>query len=361
LADERTKITELATAAGMMLGADHRDLDLLAALDIPGIPEEEWRPPLEAAAEDWHRYHGILRAALANGATFRETVLRSRDPDSIEWRGQHRTMWVSDAPVDLRVNDVYLVSAKYDSVCLLNRAPRSVFDELLATTSSGRGPNWYAEIAPAEYVDFYEALVSSLDASGGTPRDELPGAPEALTREARVHLKYGMKPWARTLPDDAKRAYERMCAVVSHETAERWRAALAKATEATKLGMLAQMIRLCGTVYWLLGQAGERPVRCRVGDAVELRRAYRLRSFDISVPSAVGQPRVDWRAVLEPRAGAAARVERSVVAGFCEVRWSHGKFQGNPECKVQLRTPVWQLPGYTPFDGDDEGRLAFEM
>ena len=37
------------------------------------------------------------------------------------------------------------------------------------------------------------------------------------------------------------------------------------------------------------------------------------------------------------------------VDGFCEVRWSHGKLQGMPECKVQVRTPLAELPGYDPM------------
>jgi hypothetical protein len=123
MADQRTQITELGTAAGILLGDDHTRLDLLDALEIPGIAEEVWRPPLEAAADDWHQHHKVLRASLANGAAFRASVLSGRDPHTDEWRGGSKTMWVSDAPVDLRINDVYLISAKYDSVCLLTARP----------------------------------------------------------------------------------------------------------------------------------------------------------------------------------------------------------------------------------------------
>ena len=345
MADERTQVTELGTAAGMVLGEAHADLDLLPAVEIPGVRDAVWRPPLEAAAEPWHRHHGILRAALANGAAFRAAVLKGSDPDRIDWRGSARAMWVSDAPVDLRVNDVYLVSAKYDSVCLLNRAPASVFDDLLASKAGARRPSWYGEVAPGEYRCLYGALVEALEDEGLAGADEFPDEPAGLTRDHRVHLKYLMKPWTQTIPDGARAAYDALCAAASQATAARWGASLARASEAAKLTMLAQMIRLSGTVYWLLGQAGDRPVRCRVSDAGTLRDVYRLRSFATAVPPLVGQPRVDWKATLEPRRGAVG-VEPRTVDGVCEIRWSHGKFQGNPECKVQLRTPVWKLPGY---------------
>lgn len=348
MADERTQITELATAAGIMLGKEHAHHDLLDVLDIPGIQDDSWRPLLLTAAEDWHRYHPILRAALANGASFREHVLRGREPNSIEWRGGSKTMWASDAPVDLRVDDVYLISAKYDSVCLLNRAPAAVFDGLLASTSGGRSPNWYEFVAPAEYLAFYERFIAALEEQMGTGEFEFPPHPRDLDRGAKVHLKYLMKPWTRSLPDGAAEAYRKLCGAVSSRTADHWQSKLDAASESSKLSMLAQMIRLCGSVYWLLGQAGDRPVRCKVADSVSLREQWRLRRFRVAAPTSPGQPRVDWAAELEPRLASGGGAV--TVDGFCEIRWSHGKFQGNPECKVQLRTPVWDLPAYAEFD-----------
>jgi hypothetical protein len=349
MADQRTQITELGTAAGILLGDDHHRLELLDALDLPGIPETVWRPPLEAAAEDWHQHHKVLRASLANGAAFRASVLGGRDPQTVEWRGGSKAMWVSDAPVDLRVNDVYLISAKYDSVCLLNRAPAAVFDHLLAAGGSARNPHWFETVAPVEYQLFFEALIDALVVEGGADRHHFPATPAELTKAERVHLKYVLKPWTRSLPGGAADAYRSMCAAVSTATADRWKGTLNAASDTVKLGMVAQMIRLSGSVYWLLGQSGDRPVRCRVGDAASLRSTYRLARFDVELPASVGQPRVDWTAHLEPRRGVPG--EAAVVVGFCEIRWSHGKFQGHPECKVQLRTPVWQLPGYTELAG----------
>jgi hypothetical protein len=51
VASERTNITELATAAGMMLGRDFAEIDLVEALELPGIDDARWRPWLEPAAE----------------------------------------------------------------------------------------------------------------------------------------------------------------------------------------------------------------------------------------------------------------------------------------------------------------------
>ena len=48
------------------------------------------------------------------------------------------------------------------------------------------------------------------------------------------------------------------------------------------MAMLAQMIRVCGTTYWLVGQAEHRPVRCKVVDSTTWRQRYRLTALDVT-------------------------------------------------------------------------------
>lgn len=121
------------------------------------------------------------------------------------------------------------------------------------------------------------------------------------------------------------------------------------------MAMLAQMVRVCGSTYWLLGQADDRPVRCKVVDTTTFRQHCRLSRFDVFERPDGGLPQVDWRATLTPAAKAPLHVIESgprVIDGFCEIRWSHGKLQGSPECKVQLRTKVADLPGYVALEND---------
>jgi hypothetical protein len=351
MATARTNLTELATAAGMVLGERGADLSLLDTLEIPGIERSVWAPVLSVAAEDWHNDNPMLLAALANGAAFRKHVLKGVEPHRVEWTGGKKAMWASDAPVDLRVNDAYQISAKYESVCLLNRAPVAVFDNLLERNSNGRSPSWYHVVAPAEYETFYVAYLNALDPSE-YDTTVLPLSADGLSMDNRASLKRLTKTWARKMPKEPAAAYKQFAQVVSCETATRWRGTLAAASERTKLEMLAQMIRVCGSNYWLLGQADNRPVRCMVIDSHTWRAQYKLRASDVIERPDAGQPQVDWKATLEPRPDATDDVKADgvrVIDGYCEIRWSHGKFSGNPECKVQLRTKVANLPGYQPL------------
>jgi hypothetical protein len=351
MATARTNLTELATAAGMVLGHRSADLSLLDTLEITGIDRSVWAPVLSVASEDWHVDNPMLLAALANGAAFRRHVLKGIEPHRIEWTGGKKAMWASDAPADLRVNDAYQVFAKYESVCLLNRAPVAVFDNLLERNSNRRSPSWYHVVAPVEYEAFYFAYLNALDP---TEYDAtvLPASAGQLSKDNRESLKRLTKAWVRKMPPEPAAAYKQFAGVVSCETAKRWTAALAAASERTKLEMLAQMIRVCGSNYWLLGQADNRPVRCMVMDSHTWRASYKLRAFDVIERPDAGQPQVDWKATLEPRPAATDDIKAEgvrVIDGYCEIRWSHGKFSGNPECKVQLRTKVADLPGYKPL------------
>ena len=71
------------------------------------------------------------------------------------------------------------------------------------------------------------------------------------------------------------------------------------------------------------------------------RERYELKRFTV-VDAHAGQPQVDWRAEILDRVTS----QRRSVDGYCEIRWSHGKLQGNPECKVQVTTPLEEIPGY---------------
>lgn len=303
MATLRTSVTELGTAAGMVLGDDHDDLTLLEALEIPGIEESVWRPYLETAAEDGHHLRSILKAALANGAAFRANVLKGRDPDRIEWRGTKHTLWVSDSPADLTVNQTINVSAKYDSKCFLNRAPAALFQEVLSGTIKTKRPDWYRVVAPAAYDAFYLALVLALEEQG-TSLVDFPTTPAELTKSQRQTLKWHMKTGQKKMPEPVAAAYQQLSSAVSVASAAAWRDALAAANDTVRMSMLAQMLRISGTTYWLLGHAAGKPVRHQVVSTHRLREVYRLKTFTVIERPDAGQPRVDWQAVLQPKKGA---------------------------------------------------------
>ena len=181
--DDRTTVTELATALGTLgLG------DLPATLARrPGqldIPDATWQQ-LDALHASG-RFDAEFATAFANGRAFLEAedALRGRRPRLIEWTGGRRPPGDEVAPVDLRIDHVYLVSCKYLSRNIANPSPARLFDGLLATSGEWEQTDWYEVVAPEELRALY-------DACRGAPPGltDLPDDPGALATEERQRLR----------------------------------------------------------------------------------------------------------------------------------------------------------------------------
>lgn len=338
MASPRTALTELGTAVGLVYEPSAPWPESVEVLEIPGLGAEQWRPVVLPATTPGAANRELLLAAMANGRAFRRVVLGGRAPRRIHWTGADRSVWSSEIPRDLTVDGVYFIQAKHDSTCVLNTAPGSVFEHLLAETDRPAGGSWFSEVAPLELQAYYDAVRHHAG-----PGD-LPADVDALSRADRDALKRLLR--TREQPgDEEEDRYRELCEAVSKRSANHWVVRLGRATPAQRTRMLLRMLRLAGGPYWLLGTKGAEPLRLEVVDTRAWRNRFELRSFDAH-PAGAGQPQVDWCATVIDRTGGS----EVLIEGSCEIRWSHGKLQGSPECKVQVTTPLPALPGYDPME-----------
>jgi len=333
MATDKTKLTELGTAVGLIYEPSDGWDGALERLEIPGIATEVWQPVVLPATRPDSPSRELLLRALGNGRAFRRQVLRDRRPDRVEWSGGIRAVWTSDVPRDLTVDGVWFIQAKYDSTCVLNTSPGALVDELLVDHTLESRLSWFEEVALDQLQAYYEHVRASIALA------DLPTSVRDLDKAAKSVLKRAMRSRLPSPTEDA--AYAELCRAVSLETVLRWRHRLHAATLPQRTQMLFRMLRIAGGPYWLLGTKGHAPVQLRVTDTRNWRERFELKRFTV-VDAHAGQPQVDWRAEITDRVGG----ERRSVEGYCEVRWSHGKLQGNPECKVQVTTPLEQIPGY---------------
>jgi hypothetical protein len=350
MATDKTRLTELATAVGLVYEPSVADPLRLRDLVVPGIDAEIWQPAVLPATEVGSPSRELLLRALDNGRAFRHTVLRGRRPDHVDWVGGSRAVWTSDIPRDLTVDGVWFIQAKYDSTCVLNTSPGSLVDDLLADHSPEARHSWFEEVALDQLQGFYRQVRSAVGVQlpgdpTGRGAGPLPEDVRDLDKAGRAQLKAWMRapaasPASSSAAQDA--AYAELCRAVSLETTLRWRHRLHASTLPQRTQMLFRMLRIAGGPYWLLGTKGHEPLRLRVADTRAWRERFELKRFDV-LDAHAGQPQVNWRA--EIRDGQ----DRHLVEGYCEIRWSHGKLQGNPECKVQVTTPPPLIPGYEPM------------
>ena len=392
---DRTTVTELGTGLGM--------------LGLAGIDESvRSRTPVmhSLSPEMWDRlerlraggaYDAEFHAAWANGQAFLTAGdgLRGRLPLVVEWKGTGRAPGDEVAPIDLRVDHVYLISCKYLSKILFNVSPASIFDSLLFG-GPGRGPraarealpgggDWYAEVAPDEYEALYECVrLAARHAEDGAPpssptastRSENPGHPPAavalpglggrevaavpaadgartsavppalhhlppravdLTVSQREALGHWLRPgW----PRGAKDLYAALSGAVARASARRWEAAMGD-RGGTGEAMLWRLLRMGSAPYFVLGSSAERSLRLRIATSWDWRQQFQLIAITME-GQAGGQPRVGWEAIVRDRSSH----EVHSVVGHIEVRWSHGRFGGLPEAKGYLDTPHHLVPGY---------------
>lgn len=341
---DRTLVTELATALGTL---PYPDLPAALASRSPvlRIDEATWSRLDRLYTGD--TYQAEFQSAYQNGQALAvaDDGLAGRPPRIVEWTGGRRPPGDEVAPIDLRIDHVYLISCKYFSANIANPSPARLFEGLLATTGTWERTDWYQAVAPDEYQMLY---ATCRDAAG---LDDLPEASAELTGPDRDRLRRSLT--ARDYPHQARDAYRQLSAAVSTRSAERWSRRLA-AIDPER--MVWRLLRIGSAPYYLLGAHGSSGVRLRVDTPWDWHHRYRCHELHVA-PARAGQPRVDWSARCTERATRAART----VEGHVEIRWSHGRFGQPPEAKIYLDTPVDQVPGYHPLEppGEDgQGRFA---
>lgn len=283
-------------------------------------------------AHDGRGLAAEFAAAFANGRAFLDASegLRGRRPLSIEWKGSHRAPGDEVAPIDLRIDHVFLVSCKYLSRILINASPFHLFDRLLQGSHGAREADWYGHVAADAYQALYEAVCRAAGLED-LPR-EVGELRTAEHRQLSATLAGG---W----PPSTKARYDELVGQVSTETATRWRERAS--SQSSREALYWRLLRMGSAPYFVLGASSAAPLRLRVATPWDWRLQFKLRSFDLAAQPG-GQPRVGWRAVVEERH---TRVSREVI-GHVEIRWSHGRFSGNPEAKVYLDTAHGEVPGY---------------
>lgn len=330
---DRTLVTELATALGTLPFPDLQSA-LAGRSEVLRIDQPTWDQLAHLHAGGAYRADFV--AAYGNGQAFAAATdgLAGRPPHLVEWTGGRRPGGDEVAPIDLRIDHVYLISCKYLSANVANPSPARLFDGLLATTGSWGQGDWYAVVAPGAYQELYTACRQATGLS------ELPATATGLTSADRERLRQVLP--GRQYPEAARDAYRRLCAEVSACSAERWRAALASVDPER---MLCRLLRIGSAPYFLLGAHGNDSLRLRVDTPLDWHDRYRCNELTVT-PARAGQPRVDWRARYTVRATGT----QGHVDGHVEIRWSHGRFGQPPEAKVYLDTPVDRVPGYNPLE-----------
>jgi hypothetical protein len=329
----KTEITEISTGLGLLGYPDVRQALQARPSQLLNVTSETW-DHLDIAYQAG-TYVAEFGSAFANGQAFLAAPdgLRGHTPNRVEWKGPQNPPGHDQIPADLRVDHVYLISCKYGSKILFDPSPAHLFERVLAVR---RGPvvNWFQEVAASEYQTLWGAIETTLSVPG------LPAQATNLDKVSRAILKPLLKgDW----PQGVEPLYLSFVRKVAENSAAIWESKLT--SRIAKEEMLWRLLRFYGAPYFMLGSRGSKHTRIRIHTPWDWQQVFEFRELEISADQTAGQAKVKWKAVV---------VERSTgnsitVPGHVEVRWSHGRFQGNPEAKVYLDIEHADVPGYVPI------------
>lgn len=330
----KTEISEIVTALGMT-GATTIDAGLAtppaAFVNVAPSVWERLRVAYETG-----EHADVFAAAWDNGRAFlaARDGLRERRPATIEWRGPSRPVGYDAIPADLRVDHVYLVSCKHLSKLLHNVAPAHLFERaLIVRRGLEPATDWYSAVAGDAYQAFYEAVRDVVAIPG------LPASVSALSGTQRGLLRRALSV-SKNWPEDLGPHYVEFAHAVARASAARWSVQLP--SRSTREEQLWRLLRHASAPYFVLGASAQDPMRLRIATPWDWRQAFEFGSFEVTPDLQAAQPQVRWAGSVRRRLDDA----HLVVAGYVEIRWSHGRFRQPPEAKVQLSTKPEDVPGY---------------
>ncbi len=340
---ELTIATELCTALGTLGYESILDMPSSPPKELERVGPSDWQSLLNTLKHSTHSK--TLSCALINGNAFlhAHSALRGRLPAKVEWRGPTRTTGFEMVPADLRIDHVYLVSCKYASNVLINPSPTHLFDNLLQSRPTNPSKNWYLEVAKDEFNTLFQKTKSYIEHLH--PYSRMPDSYLSLTSQDKAFIKEVLS--ENRWPSELFPYYQALCDVVASNTANRWKKNL-KDIKLQEL-LLWRMLRISEAPYYMLGVSkdAKETLRLRIGTPWDWNSLFKLKGLEIT-PKSAGQPTVSWRAIVINK----VTQKELYVQGHVEVRWSHGRFNQNPEAKVYLDTPHKELPVY--FDIEKE-------
>ena len=325
-----TEVTEIGTALGMLV-SDRSDPLAELPRQLRYVSDDVWSRFVVGVSGP---HSATFGAAFENGRYFfrAQDGLRSREPLIIDWKGPHRPPGDDVAPIDLRIDHVFLVSCKYLSRVLLNAGPARLFERLLIGDERSSS-NWFRTVAEPEHEAFYQAVRSAVGPQIAESFDQVSSSDRELLKSALAD---------RQLPVACRDVWVGLTEAVARRTATLWAANLGD--RRSQLRLLWRLLRIGDSPYFVLGHDGRDTLRLRVSSKWDWLQDFEFRKLRI-YPRKAGQPEVGWRAEVWRRHDGCM----SVIDGHVEIRWSHGRLQGAPEAKVYLDSRHEDVPGYWPL------------
>lgn len=337
MAREQTIYSELALGLGVLgfSAADVAELKKIENVEKSdvGVYESEHSKKAEAGE----------KMAIA-GRGIRTFVMGSGTPTiELKWTGGEKIGSMENAAKDLEIKGFapIRISVKESSNILINGSPVRVFELLpLGDFERGRGGDWYQYVAKAELDAYFQACGGKAFSGFDTVEEYYKNVKSAKRKPFSNHvsdLHKANDPYACA-------AYRKLCEAVSERSAEIFNRNMA-ATKANKNSakrmelIFHHFFRINGVRYILAGTDGGEPFAVTLDDSRTWGSKYEFNDI-VAFPKEAGQPEVVLKFFFKDK-----KTNKEFTLDLkAEVRWSHGKFRGNPESKLYKQWKFKEVP-----------------
>lgn len=340
----KTEATELSLAFGV-LDIDPREVsydDIEPRFDGT-LPRQKFKEFVTEFSNPSN--HPLYTRMFQVGQHLRQAEPYFQTLPHIQWTGPERMAATSAMAKDIGAGAIP-ISVKADSDVVSNLSPYNIFQALPSgELPASRTENWYSFIAAEQYQDFY---AYARKQSGLDLPERISEYDQNLNRRDRKEFQLILKNQDIDRDPVFIQKYRIMAHAVAQKSADLFNANLAdsrssSSRSATMEQMAKNFFRLNSVEYLLAGVDRRQNFAVRILDITSWRRKWEFANLIASPDLNAGQPQCTITAQVRNKK------DQTIFELIfrVEIRWSHGKFCGNPEGKLYKNFAWCELPFFS--------------
>jgi hypothetical protein len=346
MATKKTEATELSIGFGI-LGVNPKDNKAdVKSIFLDSLPNQKWQDYQDEYIRDEKLYGKFFELGLQ----LRE--LRFKSVSQIIWAGPQQQAATASGATDLFIPSLNMpISVKNESNVVSNASPHNLFRSLpQGKAPASRAEHWFLEKDSKGYQELYSFARNLF--SKQLPHQAV-DFEEQVSRPVRDEFQdFVTKDLIGHNKERFEKLYATMCGNVAKSSAIEFNDHLnhlpSNERSAVYETLVRQFFRIDAVPYLLVGLDKRKGFAVQIPDLTSWKRQWRVDSV-LAIPDlGRGQSVVKIKVTTTDKNNRASTYE----FGFrVEIRWSHGKFCGNPEGKLYKSFSWLDVPFFQKLVG----------
>lgn len=341
----KTEASELAVGFGILDldPLDHLSKDEIDRIFDDTLPEEKYNRFLEEYSSNSDFYSRFYEI----GRHLRSQHHPVSHSSTAQWTGPQQQAATASFSKDLLVGDIP-ISVKADSNVVANLSPYNLFISLPAGSApASHEENWYQRTTSRSFQELY-SFVRDSDTSLSYLPAEVSSFEQQATREDRKRVQAVIKNYSNSESRQFKTNYLQMCHDVASKSADIFSENIEKSLKSSSRAAILENLsrwffRIDAIRYILCGIDHGEDFSVLIPDITNWKNDWAIREIEVVPDLSRGQSVVDFSVVLTRKDSG----QTSTTVFHSEIRWSHGRFCGNPEGKLYKEFSWGTLPFFT--------------